>query len=192
MTDPADTLDSALREHYAAQSLDDAALVRLQRIARQPAVSTWRWRQFAAAAAVLFALSITWYGWQQNRAAHLSREFIVEAALQHNTPFVSDVEAENFQQVQDRMPRLDFKPIEPQRCKQDDYRVVGARYVTLAGRTVAQIRLAYVEGAPMSLYEMPADAFPHVRAGKAEINGTPVTVWQENGLLMALAGTPAE
>jgi len=191
MNEQPDTLDTQLREHYQQQSLDPAAIARLQRIARQPR-RVFTFPRFAAAAMVLMSMGASIFGWWNHVGATLSREVAAQVAQQHVQAFASQFAAEDFKQLETTMPQLGFTPIEPQICKQDDYRVVGARYATVAGKTVAQIRLAYVEGTPLSLYEMRAEDFPRVREGKTNIDGTPVTIWRENGLLMALAGTPAE
>jgi hypothetical protein len=180
-----------VQEHYQKQSLDAAAITRLQKIARTPR-PLFRLSRLAAAAVVLLAVGASFYGLWQQAGARLSREVAADVARQHVQAFASQFVAEDFKQLETSMPQLGFTPIEPQVCKQDDYRVTGARYAKVGGKTVAQIRLAYVEGAPLSLYEMRADDFPRVREGKTNIEGTPVTIWRENGLLMALAGTPAE
>jgi hypothetical protein len=190
-----DTIDRAVRDHYGERSLDAAQLGRLEGAIRANTGGRslrWAWRAAAAAAAVLLAVGITWLAARRPDGERLSREVIAGVATLHREPFRPAFQSEDFAGLRSQMTGLGFAAIEPKRCAESDYRVAGARYATIHGERVAEIRLAYVDGPPVTLCEMRPDSFREVRDGSVTVDGTPVTLWHEGGLLLALAGTPSE
>ena len=188
------SIDDQIRRHYAAQSLDASSVDRLKTMIAGTSVAPrrLRWPRYAAAAAVLLVIGISLHLWRTQAAERQSQLVSATMVQLHRKPFTPQYVAEDFEGLKSRMTQLPFTPIEPQRCRQEEYRVVGARYATLAGQQVAQIRLAYVYGTQVTLYEMRPEQFPGLREGKTKLDGIPLTVWQENGLTMALAGEVVE
>ena len=186
-------LDRQIRDHFAGQSLDPAAIERMKRLI-EPASPARRihWPRYAAAAIVLVTLSLSAMVYRSHSAERQSQLASAEMVQQHRQPFSSQFAAEDFASLKGQMTQLAFAPAEPERLKDEEYRVVGARYATLAGQQVAQIRLAYTYGTQATLYEMKEDQLPALHDGKSRLDGVSLTVWHEGGLKMALAGEVTE
>ena len=86
------------------------------------------------------------------------------------------------------MPKLDFTPLEPHRMRRVGHRLIGARYCSIGGKIAAQIRLMDAHERSLTLYEFrPGHTYGELTAHELNIDGVIVAMWQEGGLVMALA-----
>jgi hypothetical protein len=191
VNDDANNLDPAIRQHYAAQSLSPAAMRRMHTVIAANRSQPVLWRGLGVAAAMALVIGTMLQVSRVSSPEHRTWALAREIASQHAGPFQPQVIADDFAGLRS-MTQVGFTPIEPQRCKQDDYRVTGARYQSVAGAKAAQIRLAYVYGPPATLYEMPAERFDWLKEGTLNVDGTPVAFWREGNVLMAMAGTASD
>jgi hypothetical protein len=202
-----DNLDERLRGFYQRQSIAPATVDRLKRklnaaatttVAagesvtaslsrlRRPVLIAAVFSTIAAVAALVllvFWLSITR---PDERVAHLAAQ---EVALNHHKQLAVEYPAATIDQLAGAMSKLDFTPVMPQRFRDNDHRVIGARYCSLRGQIAAQIRLTDTSGRTCTLYEArPMNELAEVAAAEFEIDGCRIEVWREAGLLMVLAG----
>lgn len=185
-------LDQQIRDHYAGAAMSPRSLQRMRTaIAANRKQPAGLWRGLGIAAAVLLSLGVVLQVSRVESDHGRTWAMARQIASQHGQKFEPQVTADDFDDLK-TMTVAGFTPVEPERCKQDDYRVVGARYQTVGGQQATQIRLAYVYGPPATLYEMPAEQFAWVREGTLNVDGLPVKFWREGNVLMALAGDASD
>ncbi len=190
MTQRPDEFDSAVCNWYATQSPRADWLSDMARQIAATRPTFWHRRglyAFASAAAVaalvLWAILIT-------PQLKLRNELARSVATLHSATFTPDLGAAPRFADLAQLPNLPFTPIEPERCRKERYKVLGARTCTIAGVPAAQIRLADDDGDIRTLCEFQSGPLAAARDGHTTIDGVQVSVWHEGGLVMGMTGPP--
>jgi len=114
-----------------------------------------------------------------------ARVFAEELAAHHHKRFAVEFPAADMATLRARMHQLGFTLVAPALLRGDGVHLIGGRYCSFRGRTVAQLRLEGPGGETWTLFETPlAEDFHEDVRGEFEVSGLQVTVWCEGGLLL--------
>ena len=211
---PRDAVDQAVADHYAQVRLDAATLGQLRdqiRAAsphddggpveplhadtpertgpdREPVRAVRLRTRWTAGVAALAVFAVALLAWPQ--PAVTGEAMAREIASDHVMALSPDVEATSFDEVRDRLAKLDFAAVRPSAEAMPSFRLTGARYARVGGEMGAQLQIEDPAGRPCSLFQVRDDeTFRNVRDAVYEVGGVRVRVWREAGLLMGLAET---
>jgi hypothetical protein len=187
------TIDEQIRDHYESQRLSPEKVEEI-RLLRRGGQSPGRWRlgRWAAVAAVIIVAIGAASSWLAIRAAaDPAEELAIIAARDHNRRLDVEIDATTFAELQVRLANLEFNPVMPEKLAGTELQVTGARYSTIDGAAAIEIKLLEPSGGICTLIQLkPGERLGRIRAARQfVIDGLLVDVWQEKGLVMALART---
>jgi len=146
-------------------------------------------RAFAmAAVAAVLACAITFSG---DLAGEQIPTTIVaqEIALSHEKDLALEFAGESYDELSERMQKLDFRPIAPTRVTEAaSGRLLGGRYCSISGCIAAQLRLRSDDGRVHTLVQTRwSDDYDALLDRNVEVDGVRVTFWRERDVLFGLA-----
>lgn len=147
-------LNQRIRDYYAQQELDAAALERVYKAGRLARRSWWGPAGWAVAAAValVFTLSPIFLPLPDDS---LTESVGLEVLKNHEKQLAPEATGTSFQEIHSALPRLRFA-LAPERTELlGDWRPEGGRYCSLAGELAAQISLENSRGERATLYIAP-------------------------------------
>lgn len=112
-----------------------------------------------------------------------------------------DLETSSMDQVRQGLDRLDFVPVSSEVVDATGLRLVGARYCTLQGRIATQLMFHDHSGEIITFYQAAYDAqrfgqLPDIDRQQRPLTlvkrGVRITIWVEQGVLVAQARTTVE
>ena len=187
------TMRRALQEHYESKSLPPEAKARLATLAQAGthahADRAVRWLVPAAVAAtivlaILFAVNST--------PSPVGEPLGREIARKHARDLEPEFRTTSYEELAQRMDRLDFEVRPAARLIDRGCRLVGARYCSLGGRIAAQLRVVDEGGRKLTLYLVravrPIEEGRQIEEGLRTHDGVSVETWQEGDLIYGLAG----
>ena len=90
--------------------------------------------------------------------------------------------------IQGQLNRLDFQLADANFLGGEEWNLLGARYCSIQGQLAAQFKLQK-QGKPYTFYQAPMPrGMKQISPTSHVIDGVQVKIWQEKGLLMAVAG----
>jgi hypothetical protein len=194
------SLRAHLANHYEALTLSadrrDTIIDMVRSGEGQAAVPPLRawWARavpLAAAAAVLLALGIGLYhsDGQSDTSIALSEQVGRQIMVYHERYIDLDVTTGDFEAMKLAMDQLEFEPYKPAIINEKGLRLVGARYCAMYGCAAVQMRFVDDRGRHYTLYEVkPDERLRGAAATTVAVDDVPVKLWQEQGLLIGLAG----
>ncbi|MEH6577371.1 MAG: hypothetical protein V7731_09895 [Amphritea sp.] len=198
-------LPKALKQHFAAKQLSEQQLAKLQRLQSErqsesettedPQVQSERlcgglrcYRlPLSAAGAVLLAilLALTF-----NQPQSLTESVVAEIAFNHNQDVPVEVESSTIPFLVNRLSKLEFALIRSARLSESKWQLLGGRYCMINGRLAVQIKIRHLE--QDRIYTLYQASLPKGLSNLNSIeqlaDGVRVKLWQEQGLLLGLAG----
>ncbi len=185
------SLDRHVKEYYESTQLPPEAIERLRQLVansrtpRTPVLTRWL---AVAAVVALITLSIAIPLRRHAVANRLSERIAREAALIYSQHLGVEVAATDYRALRVRMKNLRFAPAESASLAPMRMRLIGGRYMSLAGRPAVQLELIDAKGEPCTLIQTTAEGVQIAdRQTQYQIDGLLVDVWKEKGLVMVLA-----
>jgi hypothetical protein len=178
-----DKVDEVVRDWYERQAMSGARVEAIRRAVAGTPVQGRRWMTRAMAACVALVLVAGMFVLVDRRdAMAASRTLAAEVVRLQGANMVAAVGP-----VPELagMTRLGFTPVVPERCKKEGYKLVGARYREVAGAEAVEVRVIDDDGKPQTLCEMSGRRVADVQL---KLEGVPVSVWHEAGLVMVMTG----
>ncbi len=176
------TMQRMLRDHYESKTLRPEARARIANLVPEQN-DRGRWVRavipFAMAATVVLAALLGVFA--QSPAAKLGAEI----AHNHARGLEPEFETASYEELTERMHRLDFAVRAPNRLAARGFRLVGARYCSLDGRIAAQLRLVDARDETLTLYLVRSGH--RMEAARRRHSGVAVELWQEGELTYGLA-----
>ena len=146
----------------------------------------------AVAAAVVLAVGLGVYfngTGGTNASVALSEQVGRQIMVYHQRYIDLDVTTDDFAAMKQAMDQLEFEPYKPAIINEKGLRLVGARYCAMYGCAAVQMRFVDDQGRHYTLYEVkPDEKLRHVADRTVAVDNVPVKLWQEQGLLIGLAG----
>ena len=201
MSDMSDNPDDCLKEYYHKQSLDPRSLAQLKTLIdhEQPDQSVRRspfhWIQALAyrpvglvgLGMVIMLLTISLFSlFDTHHDAESRTEMVVsEIVLNHRKRFTPEFTTSNIPALSSEMSKLDFAPIYPDRVKQAELIVDGARYCSIDDAIAVQVHLVDAEGKEYTLYQFrDSESFGMLNEMTTEVAGFQVDIWRESDLVL--------
>jgi len=159
-----------------------------------PPLRAWwvRLAPLAAAAAIVLAVGVGLTinaGNDDPASVALADQVGRQIIMYHQRDITLDVTTDDFEAMVAAMDQLEFEPHKPAVINERGLRLVGARYCVMHGCAAVQIRLVDDRGRHYTLYEVkPDEQLQGVPRRTVAVDEVPVQLWQENGLLIGLAG----
>lgn len=150
--------------------------------------------QFAIAAlAVSLLLFLGYQTYRKTERSPGLPDIASSLAYHHNKEMDMEFYKSDFEKLNQEFDKLSFRLIKPERLRSSEWKLVGGRYCSLAGRLAAQLSLKNKKtGKRYTLYEIPFPGHLGQKQMKKTFetyhNGAYVKVWKEKGLLLGLAG----
>ena len=147
-----------------------------------------RQRHWLLAAILLMAMAAAWLFGRDASTESQVRATGVEVAMNHTKNLSVEVQSAAYPAIGNALDKLGFEPVAPTRIASPDLELIGGRYCSIQGHLAAQLRLVDAAGRRVTLYQTPLVSELESLAGHTiTIDGIRVELWQEQGLLMALA-----
>lgn len=152
-----------------------------------------KWYQVFAVAAMVMLMVTTFY--MQITPSDIGREIANEVVANHLRERPLEVIDDNFVVVSAYLIELDFSPVKPSASLLNNASMLGGRYCSIKSEIAAQIRYKDAQDRVITLYQVKFDAdkfgdIPPLEEGTNSptyvVNGFQVTLWTNNGLMMAL------
>jgi len=121
------------------------------------------------------------------RPVNYNTSIMKEIAYNHNKALEPEILSSELPLLQQRLVKLDFNIINSQKINSKNWQVIGARYCSIKGKIAAQIKLRNIKtNKTYTMYQaqlgkMPADS-------EYTSGNTTVKIWNEDGLLLGIAG----
>jgi len=188
-----DALDERLRAHYAEERPDPRTIASLLAATAGASVGADVGRRrrrrplaWAAVAATLLISSVVVH--LGSSLAERTERTVREAAMNHNARLTLEFAAVNLDELNATMTRLPFELRRPDRIGAE-WRPLGGRYCSLAGRLAAHVQLAGADGSgTLSLFvTREADDLERLAGLHRGVDGVDVELWAERGLFYAMA-----
>jgi len=193
-------IDRSVKIYYEQAELSEKQLQKL--VAMQEAaeisqqeegVSTVRkqrlpngWLRIMAAASIVLALALIFVINPDSVAERVAQE----VAMNHNKALTVEYPANSYGVLSKQMDKLDFTLRAPSEAVQQGLALVGGRYCSIQGQLAAQIKLSDSDGRIYTLYQTHSgEQLKSINAGQLQLDQVDIQLWQEKGLLFALAGT---
>lgn len=178
------TVSDHMVDHYNAQHLSEDTVQDLI-TATHRADQRRRWRRAAvtllAAAAVLI---VVLFG--PLRPTPLERA-AKEVAHNHYKQPALEVLTDDYAAAGEALRRLRFTPTAPARLEDRGLEMLGARYCSIQDHLAVQVRLTDADSRLYTLYETRLTTDLEDLTGEIAMEGVRIEIWQEDGLLFALA-----
>jgi anti-sigma factor RsiW len=193
-------IDRSVKTYYEQAELSEEQLQKL--LAMQEAagisqqeegVSTVRkqrlpngWLRIMAAASIVLALALIFVINPDSVAERVAQE----VAMNHNKALTVEYPANSYEVLSKQMDKLDFTLRAPSEAVQQGLALVGGRYCSIQGQLAAQIKLSDSDGRIYTLYQTHSgEQLKPINAAQLQLDQVDIQLWQEKGLLFALAGT---
>jgi hypothetical protein len=174
---------SDLSDHYNAKRLPSATAARLLAATRR----TDRRRRIVPVSAGLLLAAALLLTVRLVTTPTLLDQAAAEVATNHLKQSDLDIITGDFDDIGPALARLSFTPTASLRLEDSGLSLVGARYCTIQGHLAAQVRLIDDTGRIYTLYEVEATDALRSLEGTVEQGALEISMWQEEGLLFALA-----
>ncbi|MEL6177312.1 MAG: hypothetical protein AAFS10_00090 [Myxococcota bacterium] len=204
-------LKDAVREHVGKRRLNDTqveALLALQQkhlgehgatTPPRPMRSRWPWAMVAALLAIALAVWVALQG-PGPAQTHVAEAIAAEVTKNHIKLKPLEVESTELGDVRAFFAELDFVPVRSVVVAAAGLELVGGRYCSIQGEEAAQLRVRNpATGGIRSVYMARYDPerfgpLPTVDTGEKpttlHARGLEVTLWVEQGVLLAMTGDP--
>jgi len=161
------------------QQDEDASTIRRQRFSNG-------WLRTMAAASIVLALALIFVINPDSVTEQVARE----VAMNHNKALTVEYPTNSYDVLSKEMDKLDFILRAPSAVLQQGLVLVGGRYCSIQGQLAAQIKLSDSDGRIYTLYQThSAEQLKSINAGQLQRDQVDIQLWEEQGLLFALAGT---
>jgi len=192
-------LRDELRALIEDQHLSDAERASLQAKARkQPAPRLRLWFSTAALAASLLLVLTVWLTTPTHQDTDTLWRVAEEVTTNHTRIKPLDVTDASFETLRAHLAMLDFSLQYPNLPDIEKLELIGGRYCTLQGVIATQLVFRDAQGNRITLYQAgydPARFGPIPDLAKQQTpaklvrQGLEIQVWQQSGVLLALAGS---
>ena len=137
---------------------------------------------------LIVPISIPLYQTTALRTYALQTVVAQEIALNHHKQLALEFQANNYQQLNTQMKKLDFQLVASANPALDTLTIIGARYCSIQGHLAAQIRLRDPQDQQYTLYQttLPRSMLSQLHANQI-IDNVEVTQWSENNTFYGLA-----
>lgn len=182
-------VEQRIRDYYAQQELDGAALDRICQAGRLTRRRWWAPAGWAVAAvlAVVFSLSAIFLSSPDDR---LTESVALEVLKNHEKQLEPETTATTFQDIQVALPRLSFTLAPENPALLGDWQPTGGRYCSLSGELAAQISLQNSRGEGATLYIAPlTPTLARVDSCVRHYDGAEVHFWRDAHRLFAMAAS---
>lgn len=211
------TLPKAIKQHYADVELSGDQLEQLTTLGqrqqseqqtdrsqtqRQDDAYTNSWwttllswlqghRYPVAAALVIITIAITtpFLG-----GGNILNQVVDEVAYNHNKQMTMEIETANLDEITSYLSKLGFALIGSHELSTIEWEILGGRYCSIQGKLAAQLKVRNREDNRTYTFYQALMPQQMANIGQVEnyVDGVKVVLWQEQGLLLGLAGNPAE
>jgi hypothetical protein len=172
-------LKKRLQEHYIEYELNHFQIERLTKYKKRQLIPYFVVPSFVC------LLIMFYFFYEQNTFSHKIME---EVVYNHNKGFNSEILSYNFNTIQKKLNKLDFTLVQTKKLKKGYWRVIGARYCSIQGKIAAQIKIQQSSSGDIyTLYQAKIKSRFKLE-NQSDINGVHVRLWEEKGVLIALAG----
>lgn len=180
-------VEQRIRDYYAEQGLDDAALDRIYQAGRLTRRQWWALAGWAVAAALALILSLSAI-FLPLPNERLTESVGLEVVKNHGKQLDPEATGTSFQEIQAALPRLSFALVPEHPGLLGDWRPAGGRYCSLGGELAAQIHLQNSRGQRATLYIAPlTSTLEKVDPCVRRYDGAEVHFWRDAHRLFALA-----
>lgn len=196
-------IDRSVKTYYEQAELSDEQLQKLAAMQdsvelsqQEEGVSTIRKQRFAngwlrtmAAASIVLAFALMFV----INSDSVTERVAQEVAMNHNKALTVEYPTNSYEVLSQQMDKLDFTLRAPSEALQQGLALVGGRYCSIQGQLAAQIKLSDSDGRIYTLYQTHSgEELKGINAGQLQLDQVDIQLWQEQGLLFALAGGGAE
>ncbi len=200
-------LPNALKDHFAGFELSEHQLEKLadleQHSSSSPSDDTSpdRFSLFIAQlkrsyypyVAALSLMMVIFISLPFVRGENLSRQVINEIAYNHNKQMAMEVTTPELIKITGYLSQLGFSLIKSRHLPDNEWELLGGRYCSIQGKLAAQLKLRNLsDNGIYTFYQaLLPDAMTNLKQHESYVDGVKVSLWQENNLLLGLAGQPA-
>ncbi|WP_067520673.1 hypothetical protein [Endozoicomonas ascidiicola] len=122
----------------------------------------------------------------------LTEQVVNEVAYNHNKQMAMEVQSSQLDQVAGYLSQLGFPLIGSKYLPSNQWELLGGRYCSIQGKLAAQLKLRNRQN--NRIYTFYQSLLPEPMASlkryESYVDGIRVSLWQENNLLLGLAGQP--
>jgi len=193
-------IDRSVKAYYEQAELSEEQLQKLalmqesaEMSQQEEGVSTVRkqrlpngWLRIMAAASIVLALALIFV----INPDSVTERVAQEVAMNHNKALTVEYPTNSYEVLSKQMDKLDFTLRVPSEAVQQGLALVGGRYCSIQGQLAAQIKLSDSDGRIYTLYQTHSgEQLKSINAGQLQLDHVDIQLWEEQGLLFALAGT---
>jgi len=193
-------IDRSVKTYYEQAELSEEQLQKLAAMQesagisqQEEGVSTVRkqrlpngWLRIMAAASIVLALALIFV----INPDSVTERVAQEVAMNHNKALTVEYPTNSYEVLSKQMDKLDFTLRVPSEAVQQGLALVGGRYCSIQGQLAAQIKLSDSDGRIYTLYQTHSgEQLKSINAGQLQLDHVDIQLWEEQGLLFALAGT---
>lgn len=208
------SLPHALKQHFDRTNLSDDQLEYLTALQKRPQIKRWvnqirkrkqdqvngnhqithlsSWLQrlrypFATALTVILIIVVARPFME---GGNFTRKIVSEVSYNHNKQLAMEVTTANLTKISSYLSQLGFSIIRSKQLPEGQWEMLGGRYCSLNGKLAAQLKMRNQEDDQIyTLYQAPLPQhMANMNKIEAYANGVRVNLWQEQGLLLGLAG----
>lgn len=208
------TLSHALKQHFARTTLSNEQLKNLTTLQKQlqseyqenktrtrkqnqvngnhqiRRLYSWLPHLRYQLATALIVILIMVFGLPFMESGDLARKIVNEVAYNHNKQLVMEINTADLTKIAGYLSQLGFSLIRSKQLPEGQWKLLGGRFCSINGKLAAQLRMHNREND--QIYTLYQALLPRQMADMNQIeeyaDGVRVNLWQEQGLLLGLAG----
>ena len=180
-------LKDALKKHYQSQELSPRQLENLRQL-HSYKFPIFQWTLAASTGFVVAFLLSSWLFYQNTP---LLQRIAQEVSYNHRKDMPSEIITSNYDDINRKLDRLDFKVVESQKLG-PQYALVGGRYCSIQSHIAAQLQIENTKSQKMlTLYQF---SLNNINGSLESVTsslrsqGVKVKIWKEGSVGFALAG----
>jgi len=169
---------------------DDLSAAKQQEPAPQQQTPPKQWlrRSALAAASIMLAVMLFIVNGQNN--VGIAERVAQEVAMNHNKALAVEYQTGSYEVLSQNMDKLDFKLRVPTLAFNEGLALIGGRYCSIQGELAAQIKMVDEAGLVYTLYQTRSnEVLQTIEKGRLSLEQVNIQMWEEQGLLFALAET---
>jgi len=188
-------IDRSVKAYYEQNKLNEEQLQKLTAMQDDVPVSQQQappkqWLRSSALAAASITLAVMLFIVNGQSDAGIAERVAQEVAMNHNKALAVEYQTNSYEVLSQSMDKLDFKLRAPTAALNEGLALIGGRYCSIQGELAAQIKMVDEAGRVYTLYQTRSnDMLQVINADRIQSAQVNIRLWQEQGLLFALAET---
>lgn len=195
-------IDRSVKAYYEQNQLSEEQLQKLAAMqdkvptAQQEAptvqeqIPPKQWLRSSALAAASIMLVVMLFIVNGQNDVGIAERVAQEVAMNHNKALAVEYQTDSYEVLSQSMGKLDFKLRAPTAGFNEGLALIGGRYCSIQGELAAQIKMVDETGRVYTLYQTRSNKMLKViSADQVQSDQVNIRLWQEQGLLFALAET---